>query len=503
MKKMTRIFTMMALMLTFLFVTASAQELKKGYHESFDVTSDASVQLENKYGQLNVYTWDKNQVQIDVEVKVDAKNEKDSQKILDKINVKISGSNDLVKAITLFDGKLNCKNCEISIDYEVKVPSSSTLLLRKDFGNANVAGRDGVNDLKVEYGNLVTGELSGKDNKLVVKFGNAEIDALKAAELHLEYSGLELGKAGYLDLYSRFNGLEIGEVSELVLDSQYDGIKIASADVIKAKSSFSEFEVDEVFEKLEIVSSYGGVKVSRVAEGFSIVNITSEFGGVEIDISTSASYSLYARASFGDVVFPERKAEIKKKVEKDFSKEVEAFIGDDRNSFGKTSLEANIQLREVIEGDLNVFFKQQLDLTATYMAAFTRKDSTDWDAFNAHWKRIIKDEEIKLQNPLSDQKIVKIVQKEVKKRHDAILMFQKANRDKLVQAEEAKLKYLKSYMPKQMSEEEIKNYLVKLIDSHPEKEKDFAFLIKTAMTQLGEKAQGAIIAKTLKQLLEN
>ncbi len=55
----------------------------------------------------------------------------------------------------------------------------------------------------------------------------------------------------------------------------------------------------------------------------------------------------------------------------------------------------DVQLRDVIEEDLPVFFVQQLDSEANYMAAFTAKDPTDRDAFTAHWIKIFGDKTIK------------------------------------------------------------------------------------------------------------
>ena len=49
----------------------------------------------------------------------------------------------------------------------------------------------------------------------------------------------------------------------------------------------------------------------------------------------------------------------------------------------------DVQLRDVIEDDLPIFFQQQLDPDASYMAAFP---SRDYDAFTAHWKKLLSDE---------------------------------------------------------------------------------------------------------------
>lgn len=52
-------------------------------------------------------------------------------------------------------------------------------------------------------------------------------------------------------------------------------------------------------------------------------------------------------------------------------------------------LENEINLREVIESDLELFFKFQLDKEANYMAAFTSKDPSDRNAFDNHWNKIL------------------------------------------------------------------------------------------------------------------
>jgi len=45
---------------------------------------------------------------------------------------------------------------------------------------------------------------------------------------------------------------------------------------------------------------------------------------------------------------------------------------------------SDVRLRPVEERDLPIFFEQQLDTDAIYMAAFTHKDPADRNAFDAH-----------------------------------------------------------------------------------------------------------------------
>jgi RimJ/RimL family protein N-acetyltransferase len=51
----------------------------------------------------------------------------------------------------------------------------------------------------------------------------------------------------------------------------------------------------------------------------------------------------------------------------------------------------HLLLRDVVAGDLPIFFEQQLDRDAIHMAAFTAKDPTNQVAFTAHWHRIMAD----------------------------------------------------------------------------------------------------------------
>src|SRR5262245_31865411 len=55
----------------------------------------------------------------------------------------------------------------------------------------------------------------------------------------------------------------------------------------------------------------------------------------------------------------------------------------------ETSMTSEVSLRDVKESDLAIFYEQQLDPEATRMAAFP---SRGWDAFMAHWAKIMNEQ---------------------------------------------------------------------------------------------------------------
>ena len=66
---------------------------------------------------------------------------------------------------------------------------------------------------------------------------------------------------------------------------------------------------------------------------------------------------------------------------------------------------ATVFLREMSEEDLPIFFAQQLDASANWMAAFTAKEPTDRAAFMAHWAKIRADEAILIKTILFDGQV--------------------------------------------------------------------------------------------------
>ena len=67
----------------------------------------------------------------------------------------------------------------------------------------------------------------------------------------------------------------------------------------------------------------------------------------------------------------------------------------------------------------------------------------------------IKNAEIAQQKPADDNKVLDVVAKEAKRRRESIEAFKLGNRSDLVAQEEAELAVLMSYLPEQMSREEI------------------------------------------------
>ena len=115
----------------------------------------------------------------------------------------------------------------------------------------------------------------------------------------------------------------------------------------------------------------------------------------------------------------------------------------------------------------------------------------------------IKNAEIEKGEVLDDKEIVKVLRKEVKKIQDSIAQFTTMGRQDLVDRETKQLEVLQEYLPKQMSEEEIKKVVkAKIIELEAEGMKDFGKVMGVVMKEIAEQAEGGMVKDIIESLLD-
>jgi uncharacterized protein YqeY len=101
---------------------------------------------------------------------------------------------------------------------------------------------------------------------------------------------------------------------------------------------------------------------------------------------------------------------------------------------------------------------------------------------------------------LDDTAVLKIINTQVKQRQDSIEQFKVGNRADLVAKEEAELKFLQSFMPKQLTEDEVKEIVNWAVtEAKATGPKDMGQVMKLLMP----KVQGLADGKLVNQLVRD
>ena len=103
----------------------------------------------------------------------------------------------------------------------------------------------------------------------------------------------------------------------------------------------------------------------------------------------------------------------------------------------------------------------------------------------------------------TEEDIQQVIQKEVKQRKDSIEQFTAANRIDLVEKEEKELQFLQSYMPAQMSEEEITKLVTEAIaNAGATSPADMGKVMGILMPQTKGKADGSLVSRIVREKLQ-
>jgi len=103
---------------------------------------------------------------------------------------------------------------------------------------------------------------------------------------------------------------------------------------------------------------------------------------------------------------------------------------------------------------------------------------------------------------VEDNQIIDIIAKEVKKRKDAAIDFEKGGREDLVEKNNKEMEILSAYLPKQLSREEIEAIVKEVIaEVNATTIKDMGKVMKSAKEKIGAAADGKTINEVVKSLL--
>ena len=143
-----------------------------------------------------------------------------------------------------------------------------------------------------------------------------------------------------------------------------------------------------------------------------------------------------------------------------------------------------------------------IDINKEIKAAMLAKDSVRLASLRALKTAFMMAETEKGAGDLTDERQLKIIQKQVKQRKDAAAIYQEQGRADLVEDEMAQLAVLESFLPEQMSEEEIDNVMKRIIaDLGASSMADMGKVMGVASKQLSGHADGKVIAAKVRQLL--
>lgn len=137
------------------------------------------------------------------------------------------------------------------------------------------------------------------------------------------------------------------------------------------------------------------------------------------------------------------------------------------------------------------------DLTESMKARDAEKTSTLRMLQSA-----LKYQQVEVKHELSDEEALTVIRKAVKQREDSIEQYEKGNRPELAAKERSEMELLKTYLPPELSQEELETGIREIVASTgAQSKKDMGKVMKEATARFKGRVDGKKIQEIVSRLL--
>ncbi|MCP4309946.1 MAG: hypothetical protein GY790_01665 [Bacteroidetes bacterium] len=302
--KSTRLLLLLAL-LSGTAVSAQDHKSKMNLSREFPVTRETTLEIQNKYGKIQVVSWEKDLVQIDVEIRVSESNASKLKKLKDDISIDFTGTKTYIIAKSQFKSEskrlvselksvshtLSGSNKNVEINYMISMPSYMDLVLNNKFGDIYMDDHSGEVEISLSNGAMKANRLDGNAN-ITLNFANGMIKTLGSATLRLSYSDLTLGDAGQLDMTSKSSKLNADSINVLKINSRRDKLFFQRVEYLYGNSNFSEVWIYNFLRESDLSMKYGKLTIEHVRPAFSKIYVKSEYTDVTFMFNEQCSFNV-------------------------------------------------------------------------------------------------------------------------------------------------------------------------------------------------------------------
>lgn len=328
--------------LAFLFIASqnalaadpSVVEEVKVIEKTYNVNSNANLNISNKYGNVTMTTWDKNVIEIRVEIKVDGKDNNAVKQRLNSISVDFSATASNVSATTQI-GSSKGNKTNITIHYTVKLPKTNSIDINNQYGNLYLDELNGSSNINLDYGNMTLGKLYNAINNFNLNYvTTAKIDYVRAANVDVDYSKLDINKSDVLKLSADYTDVNLGNINDLINDMDYGNLNVTKVDKVASTADYTNIKIGTLTHSFVSSGDYGAISIKNVNRGFEKIIINADYSGVNLGIDSGAGYSVIANLKYGDLNYPSN-VTMSKKIVKNTSSYYEGKAG---NGSGKIEI---------------------------------------------------------------------------------------------------------------------------------------------------------------------
>lgn len=288
-------------------ILGSNSELWKGKHtkektikKEFTVNKDATLKVDNSYGNIDIVTYSGNTVSIEVKIKTNGNDEEKVQKKLDDITVEFNGSSSLVEAKTKFSKSSGSwwnwgkNNVNMEINYVIKLPITNSVDLNNNYGFINLDKLEGKANINCDYGKITTKELMADNNSLNFDYtNNSYFEYIKSGKINADYSGYTVGKTKSIQINSDYSKSIVEVAEDVNYTCDYGSIQIDKANNVTGNGDYLTARIGDIYKNVNLKADYGSIEIKQMASNAGNISIESDYVGITIGYSSNYNFNFH------------------------------------------------------------------------------------------------------------------------------------------------------------------------------------------------------------------
>ncbi|QJB32743.1 hypothetical protein HF324_15550 [Chitinophaga oryzae] len=286
----------------FTFATKGSVTYKKTIRKEFTVSAGTAFSLSNKYGKVVFHAWNKNEVKAVITITGFGNNDQEAQGITESVSIDAVQNGANLSLNTVYTASKsgswfswgNKKDSKdyVNIDYDVYIPENlSSLKVENSFGDViadrlkfpaemslNYCAYDirDAADLRLKVNYCDKGRI-GKANKVVLK-GN--------------YSELKAEQLDVLNVNSNYSNYTITNLGILKIAANYDNYKIQRVEQVSGYVTFSDTNIGDLVENINMKITYGDLDIKKVVPGFKGADLVLTFSDLKLNLPRKSPLQL-------------------------------------------------------------------------------------------------------------------------------------------------------------------------------------------------------------------
>ena len=274
------------------------EKVTKKLVKSYTLTNAGELHLDNKYGNVNIYGWNKEELSLTVTITVTHKKKDNAQELLNRIKPILRSSENFVSLSyeigennsgffsQLFEkaNPFDFDRSNVQIEYKVFLPQKAEIEVTNKFGDVFIEDWNGALQANIEHGDMWVSENLNKAD-ITMKYGELRALNINYGTIDLKNGELDMQDSKNLRINSSGSDIEIKKITSLEFYSNKDEVNLEEVGSIYGSLKFTNLQLNRLSSDIDMNMKIAEFNLDGIVNSETSVSIEQESSEISINIT--------------------------------------------------------------------------------------------------------------------------------------------------------------------------------------------------------------------------